>query len=105
MVTNLEHTNMSIELGFNGELSKAFYQKWELVKEVRFKLKKDLIGALFILNIFSIFFIITFGNLWYTLPSISLILLSSAIICKNLKVWYEIKQIKKERFIEYNRKC
>lgn len=96
--------NMSIELGFNGELSKAFYQKWELVKEVRCKLKKDLFGALSIILVFSFLLIVTFGDPLYNLPAVILISLSSVIIIENLRVWHEVKTIKKERFAEYNRK-
>lgn len=49
------YVNWSIKLGFNGQLTKAFYKKFFYVKKVRFRLKIQIL-VLVIMQVFLLYY-------------------------------------------------
>jgi hypothetical protein len=88
----------SIELGYMGEINQSFEEKLKSVKKVRRKLQLELIISIICFIIFTVVMTITL-NVWITVLSCAYLF----FIYKNIKIWIEIKNIREQRYNDYNR--
>ena len=86
----------SIDLGFKGKTPKKFYEKLAVAKQVRARLKADLIS--FLLSLIVLYgMVILVVPLFFKIVFLILSLLVAYATYKNIKMWYEIFEIQNER--------
>jgi len=94
--TTIEIIEMSAKLGFNGELSKEFYNKWHSVAIKRFKFLFTEIMT----NIALCFYIFTFfyfDNLFLKLVIVCVLCATIYVIYRNIKIRLEIRKTERNR--------
>jgi len=112
-----KETKKSIELGFNGELTQEFYEKWKYTKKKRIHHLVELLGFITLLFLF----LYTYGSLfpsyiatYDTTPQpifeivlkillIIFIIASLIAIYKNIMTWIDMFHVIKKRFDEYEK--
>lgn len=94
---------MSIELGYLGFTPKEYYEKRKSVMKVRRRLKLELTGFFIFISMSIYFLFYSYKALFFKLAMIICVIVLSIAIIKNLAVWNEIFDIKKERFDEYEK--